>query len=345
MHGHSVFSGSVHCVFVLCEDSASSSKVRVDGTSSSSHYAVRWCCATVLTADLWHAAINMSETNKSEINKDVGKQMSVDDAVFTDKLSKTVVIDYLKMLIYGDPLRSEIAETFTLDVVHEITECFIRTLQKRHLGVRARINGSATVTVIGDIHGNIAGLRRILAPRLREHKRSMYIFLGDYVDKDDRGVEVMLTIMLLRLLMPKTCVTLRGNHEDVRMNRGLKEYGFYNDCTLYYKDSAEAIFNEITRVYAYLPLACVLNGSLFFVHGGLPEDIEAGLALGERDDEHCRVVLCTYIVDRREDGDHTVVWCREERKSRVELVAAYDAPVAGLCKKLVHSLLSKAHAV
>lgn len=221
-------------------------------------------------ADLFmpHAAINMSE-----INKDVGKEMRVDDAIFTEKLSRAMVLDYLRLLIYGDPLRSEIAETFTLDVVHEITECFIRTLQNRNLGVRARITGSATVTVIGDIHGNITGLRRILAPRIREKKRSMYVFLGDYVDKDDRGVEVMLTIMLLRLVMPKTCITLRGNHEDVSMNKGLKEYGFYNDCTLYYKDGADAIFNEITRVYTYLPLACVLNGSLFFVHGGLPEDI------------------------------------------------------------------------
>ena len=56
--------------------------------------------------------------------------------------------------------------------------------------------------------------------------------------------------------------SLRGNHEDERMNR---HYGFFQE--LEYDDT---FLMRMHRIFETMPVAAVIDNSVFCVHGGLP---------------------------------------------------------------------------
>src|SRR3954464_2343143 len=67
---------------------------------------------------------------------------------------------------------------------------------------------------IGDIHGDVAALNRLLAKLPPLEATDTVIFLGDYVD---RGPDSKQTVEAVRAFCARTAartVTLRGNHED-----------------------------------------------------------------------------------------------------------------------------------
>lgn len=68
---------------------------------------------------------------------------------------------------------------------------------------------------IGDIHGDLAALKRVLLKLPRPDAQDTIVLLGDYVD---RGPESRQVIEFVRQAMPKAfaskIVALRGNHED-----------------------------------------------------------------------------------------------------------------------------------
>jgi diadenosine tetraphosphatase ApaH/serine/threonine PP2A family protein phosphatase len=126
--------------------------------------------------------------------------------------------------------------------------------------VLLKLNGSFVVT--GDIHGNIEDLVRIFGtvgypPHVR------YLFLGDYVDRGKHAIEVLTLLYCLKVLFPSDIYLLRGNHESVPMSSG---YGFKSECT---KRTSEAMYAMFTSTFHHLPLACVLNNTVFCVHGGI----------------------------------------------------------------------------
>ncbi len=68
--------------------------------------------------------------------------------------------------------------------------------------------------VIGDIHGDLEQLERLLAKLPVLDQGDTVVFLGDYVDRGPQSAEVIARVEALRTAMPGRCVTLRGNHED-----------------------------------------------------------------------------------------------------------------------------------
>ncbi|MGE0752160.1 MAG: metallophosphoesterase family protein [Variibacter sp.] len=72
---------------------------------------------------------------------------------------------------------------------------------------------------IGDVHGCLAKLRRLLA-KITDHaagRPTRLIFLGDYIDRgpDSRGV--IDCIMALQRERPDSVIGLRGNHEAIAL--------------------------------------------------------------------------------------------------------------------------------
>ena len=69
--------------------------------------------------------------------------------------------------------------------------------------------------VIGDIHGDLAALKAVLARMPRPDADDTMVFLGDYLDRgpDSAGV-VDFLMNVLPLHTPARLVMLRGNHED-----------------------------------------------------------------------------------------------------------------------------------
>lgn len=89
--------------------------------------------------------------------------------------------------------------------------------------------------VIGDIHGEIVLLDRLLEAISKHHPQEI-IFVGDYIDRGPHSREVLDRIMDLD--SPAAC--LMGNHELMMLN-ALEDYALgSNPMELWYRNGAEA---------------------------------------------------------------------------------------------------------
>ncbi|GMR33932.1 hypothetical protein PMAYCL1PPCAC_04127, partial [Pristionchus mayeri] len=75
----------------------------------------------------------------------------------------------------------------------------------------------AGITVVGDIHGQLHDLARVLESNAVDGKPGYecgkFLFLGDFVDRGKQIFECVLTLFILKILYPYRFYILRGNHE------------------------------------------------------------------------------------------------------------------------------------
>ena len=124
------------------------------------------------------------------------------------------------------------------------------------------------MAVIGDIHGQFYDLLHILQ-KLSAEAPVKYLFLGDYVDRGHYSLEVMLVVLALKVANPQNVVLLRGNHETRQM---ASQHSFRQELVAK-KGQDQQLFDAFMDLFDHLPLACVLNGKHFCVHGGLSPSI------------------------------------------------------------------------
>ena len=125
----------------------------------------------------------------------------------------------------------------------------------------------APVIVCGDIHGQFYDLTNIfkIGGKIPDKK---YLFLGDYVDRGYNSVETLEYLLCLKLKYPDYITLLRGNHESRQI---CFSYGFYEEVTRKYGNANPWKF--FNQVFDYLPLAAIIEGKIFCVHGGLSPKI------------------------------------------------------------------------
>jgi diadenosine tetraphosphatase ApaH/serine/threonine PP2A family protein phosphatase len=121
-----------------------------------------------------------------------------------------------------------------------------------------RLNGP--ITIVGDIHGSLHDLFRII---LLAGPDARFLFLGDYVDRGAFSIECITLLYVLTCKFPDRFYLLRGNHECVDV---CSDYGFKADILTLY---SEEVFIAFCDSFAWMPLAAVVNASLFCVHGGI----------------------------------------------------------------------------
>jgi protein phosphatase len=125
------------------------------------------------------------------------------------------------------------------------------------------------VYVAGDLHGNIFDLIRILL-FARPPPTNRFLFLGDYVDRGQYSMEVIVLLFALMAKYPGHIFLLRGNHEFDRMN---SLYGFKTDLVSLYGDFGQELYTQINGCFQFLPLAAIVGGDIFCVHGGLSAEV------------------------------------------------------------------------
>jgi len=129
--------------------------------------------------------------------------------------------------------------------------------------VEVDIQPGSTLHVIGDIHGQFWDLLHIVDMCGEPTPKNQYLFNGDFVDRGQFSVEVALALLAMKVNTPD-CVHLnRGNHEALRMNM---IYGFQQEAE---KKYSSAMFQLFCQAFKNLPVATVINRSVFVVHGGL----------------------------------------------------------------------------
>ena len=122
---------------------------------------------------------------------------------------------------------------------------------------------SAPVIVCGDIHGQFYDLMNLFE-KGGDLPDKKYLFLGDYVDRGYNSVETLEYLLCLKLKYQGRITLLRGNHESRQI---CFAYGFYEEITRKY-GNANA-WEYFTDLFDYLPLAALVEGKIFCVHGGL----------------------------------------------------------------------------
>ena len=150
---------------------------------------------------------------------------------------------------------------FTSKTLHELI-CEVYSKMEKD---KAVVHLSPGLVVVGDIHGNLIDLFRIMNTN-GYPPMTKYLFLGDYVDRGEYSVEVIAFLLSLMTLFPLHVTLLRGNHEFSSVNA---TYGFKDEIMSTYND--EDLWNEFNTVFNYLPIAAVIGDNIFAVHGGLSE--------------------------------------------------------------------------
>lgn len=149
--------------------------------------------------------------------------------------------------------------SFEESILLDLVKCSIKTLQKQS----PLLEITAPVYVVGDIHGNIFDLIRILI-YARPPPYSRYMFLGDYVDRGQFSIEVVTLLFALQTAYPSHIYLIRGNHEFESVN---SFYGFQNEVNSQYK--SQVLYEELNSIFHWLPLAALINRQIFCCHGGL----------------------------------------------------------------------------
>ena len=120
----------------------------------------------------------------------------------------------------------------------------------------------APVKIVGDVHGQYTDLIRMFE-MCGFPPSSNFLFLGDYVDRGKQSLETILLLLCYKLKFPENFFLLRGNHECANVTR---VYGFYDECK---RRCNVKIWKTFIDCFNTLPIAAIVAGKIFCVHGGL----------------------------------------------------------------------------
>lgn len=146
-----------------------------------------------------------------------------------------------------------------------------------------RIDDFQEIAICGDIHGQFWDLLSIfeVVNGYPSADQKTYLFNGDIVDRGTCSVEVFLFLCALKVAFPSALYVTRGNHESESINR---MHGFWEECQTKYdalistmlpsSATSSVFYNLSNTVLSSLPLAHLVGGKIFVVHGGLPKGAE-----------------------------------------------------------------------
>jgi hypothetical protein len=156
------------------------------------------------------------------------------------------------------------------------------------------VPSGSKICVVGDIHGSVQSLLRILIDLNSNKKllnddftingkKTYIVFTGDYADRGVYGAEVWYTILKLKLQNWDKVFLLRGNHE-VAKQAGLDGFFLFpnvgvtfGELSSKYKQDFKSLRADFTKTFNYLSIALYIGSPegdkinwIQFCHGGFP---------------------------------------------------------------------------
>ncbi len=126
-----------------------------------------------------------------------------------------------------------------------------------------------TIVVVGDTHGQFLDFHQIIKKDLGGTPSNdiRYIINGDIVDRGDMAVEILAVLLTFKLACDTSVTIVRGNHETTLMN---SRHGFAGEVrTKFGREKAR--LEKFRAFFDTLPMAAVIEDSIFVVHGGIGE--------------------------------------------------------------------------
>lgn len=128
---------------------------------------------------------------------------------------------------------------------------------------------TSPITICGDIHGQLYDLFQLFTAAAGDDIGSQkFLFMGDYVDRGRFSIETFAYLASLKIKYPGQFYFLRGNHECRQVNQ---MYGFYNETQVVYGHAG--VWSLCNDLFDLLPMAALIDGKVFSVHGGLSPKI------------------------------------------------------------------------
>uniref|UniRef100_A0A8C6R494 Serine/threonine-protein phosphatase with EF-hands n=2 Tax=Nannospalax galili TaxID=1026970 RepID=A0A8C6R494_NANGA len=130
---------------------------------------------------------------------------------------------------------------------------------------------SKEITICGDLHGKLDDLLLIFYKNGLPSENNPYIFNGDFVDRGNNSIEILMILLVSFLVYPTDLHLNRGNHEDFMMNL---RYGFTREILQKYKLHGKEILQTLEEVYTWLPIGAIINNEILVIHGGISESTD-----------------------------------------------------------------------
>lgn len=159
-----------------------------------------------------------------------------------------------------------------INAVQTVLKVVYKTLKEQPNVLNINVGSGEKLTVVGDLHGQFSDLVHIMEESGFPSETNKFVFNGDFVDRGDYGVEVLIFIFALYCAFPGCVFLNRGNHEDGAI---CAVYGFQKECEAKY---TKLVYAMICEVFNYIPLCSVINDSVFIIHGGLFHRADISLA-------------------------------------------------------------------
>lgn len=164
------------------------------------------------------------------------------------------------------------------------------------------------IVVVGDIHGQFYDMRAMIEKN-GSLSTTNYLFLGDLVDRGRFSIEVFALLLCYKIMYPNSIHIIRGNHEIQYIS---VMYGFYNECVQRY-GSGEA-WNVAMSACDRMPIAAIIDGRFFCVHGGLSQLIPTVDVLHRTDvDPESNAITDLLWSDPAPVTDRQTVWASNSR--------------------------------
>lgn len=131
-------------------------------------------------------------------------------------------------------------------------------------------------TVVGDIHGDIESLYRILKnsgfmEKARKGEEAFMVFLGDYGDRGPYSPEVYAVVLKLKVLFPENIVLMRGNHEGPNDILAHPHDLPFHLQRKFGRDHPD-IYIKLRELFNHLYNAVLMEERYVLLHGGVPSE-------------------------------------------------------------------------